>query len=83
MRAAKLELLDVRPIVHCARPGTALWDWPASFFDGYLDVLVERRLLENGDADTFARVLAERRSDDATFMLTPPVIAIVARKPAR
>ena len=82
LREAGLELLDVRPIVHCARPGTALLDWPASFFDGYLDVLVERRLLERNDADTFARILAERRNDDATFMLTPPVIAIVARKPA-
>jgi SAM-dependent methyltransferase len=78
--AEGLTITSLKPIVHCARPGTAVWEWPCSFFEGHVDVLVAKGLLSTGDAAAFQAALAERGETPGAFMLTPPVIAIVAEK---
>src|SRR5205807_2657319 len=35
------EVMDARPVLRVARPGTLLWQWPGSFFENYLPVLVK------------------------------------------
>lgn len=78
--AEGLTITSLKPIVHCARPGTALWEWPRSFFESYLDVLVGKGALSSADAATFQTALAEHASTPGAFMLTPPVMAMVAEK---
>jgi SAM-dependent methyltransferase len=63
-----------------ARPGTALWQWPRSFFRTYLPKLVEMGLVTTADAEEFERDFAERERDPGAFFLTPPVWGFVGRK---
>ena len=80
--AAGLEVRDIRPIVHCARPGTALWNWPKTFFfEGFLDRLVEGEFLTAAEADEFRAAYLKAEETPGAYLLTPPVITIVARKP--
>ncbi|MEM6954062.1 MAG: methyltransferase domain-containing protein [Myxococcota bacterium] len=79
---AGLEVIDVRPVVHCARPGTALWNWPKSFFfEGFLDQLVEGEFLTAAGADEFRAAYLKTEKTPGAYLLTPPVITVVARKP--
>ncbi|MEM9068164.1 MAG: methyltransferase domain-containing protein [Myxococcota bacterium] len=81
LQEAGLRLRAVRPFVHCARPGTPLWNWPLTFFATYLDVLVSREYLSADDADAFRAAVAERANNPGAFLMTPPVLGIVAEKP--
>ncbi|MEM9188419.1 MAG: methyltransferase domain-containing protein [Myxococcota bacterium] len=81
MAAAGLEVSDIRPEVHCGRPGTALWNWPKSFFETFLSELVGQSLLSEADAETFRNDWRSRETEPGAYVLTPPVMAIVGRKP--
>lgn len=78
--AEGLTITSLKPIVHCARPGTALWEWPRTFFEGYIDVLVGKGTLGAADAEAFQAALSAHASTPGAFMLTPPVMAMVAQK---
>ncbi|MFK7999878.1 MAG: methyltransferase domain-containing protein [Polyangiales bacterium] len=78
--AEGLTITSLKPIVHCARPGTALWEWPRTFFESYIDVLVGKGALSSADAEMFQSALREHAATPGAFMLTPPVMAIVAQK---
>lgn len=78
--AEGLTVTSLKPIVHCARPGTALWEWPRTFFESYLEVIVGKGSLSSTDADAFQSALAAHAGTPGAFMLTPPVMAIVAQK---
>ncbi len=78
---AGLEVERIDPIVHCARAGTPMWHWPTTFFATYLDVLVERGYLQSGEADEVRAAFESRAKNPNAFILTPPVLAIVARRP--
>ena len=77
-----LETLDVRPIVRLARPGSALWQWPPTFFDNYLPVLVQHGHLMQADADAFNREWAARTNDPSAFFSTPPMAEVMAVRKA-
>lgn len=77
---AGLTIEDIRPIVHCARPGDPMWHWPTSFFATYLNVLVARGHLSADEAAAIREALDTHQSNPNAFLLTPPVLAIIARK---
>jgi ubiquinone/menaquinone biosynthesis C-methylase UbiE len=80
MRACGLEVRSVQPIVRSARPGSALWQWPETFFLGYLPTLLEMELISEGEADGFRRAWAERSADPSAFLFTPPMVEVIGEK---
>lgn len=81
MQEAGLEVREVRPLVRLARPGSALWEWPRTFFANYLPGLVARGELAPRDAEAFAEVYAERTASPGSFLLTPPMVEVVGVRP--
>jgi ubiquinone/menaquinone biosynthesis C-methylase UbiE len=70
----------IDPVVRLARPGSALWLWPETFFSGYLITLREMELITAGEALEFQEAWRERSSDDSSFLLTPPMVSVIAKK---
>ena len=74
------EIRDARPIVRCARPGSALWDWPGSFFRNYLPTLVANGYLTPADQADFEKEWAEHSANPNAVFCTPIVMDIIAVK---
>ena len=77
MREAGLAVRSVRPIVRVARPGSALWEWPATFFANYLPTLVQAGTLAEDERLAFVRAWDERSRSPDAFLLTPPMVEVV------
>ena len=82
MRRAGLEVRSVRPLVRVGRPGSALWVWPATFFANSLPDLVEMGEITDEERRAFAREWDERSRSPDAFFLSPPMVEVVAFKPA-
>lgn len=76
-----LEVREIQPNLRTARPGDALWQWPATFFHIYAPRLVEMGYLSTADQAEFERDWAQRSNDPATFFVTPPVFDVIGIKP--
>lgn len=77
MHRAGLEVRSIRPLVRVARPGSALWEWPATFFANYLPFLVAAGEIGEEDRTAFERDWAERSRSPGAFLLTPPMIELI------
>lgn len=77
MRRAGLEVRSVRPIVRVARPGSALWEWPATFFANYLPSLVQMGELTENHARAFTRDWGERSRSPDAFLTSPPMVEVI------
>ena len=82
MRGAGLEVRTLRPLVRLARPGSALWEWPGSFFAGYTASLVKMGEITDEERLAFAREWEERSRSPDAFLLTPPMVEVIGFKPA-
>ena len=71
---------EVRPLVRIAKPATALWEWPTTFFRNFLPVLRRAELITSEDEAAFARDWAERSRNPAARFFSPPMVEIVATK---
>jgi len=71
---------DAIPRVFCARPGDALWQWPASFIDIHLRHQLELGRIDQAWADGVRIEFAEAEQKSATLLITPMVLEIVAEK---
>ena len=74
------EVREVKAHLRVARPGSALWQWPTTFFLGYLPTLVQLGLITTADQTEFEREWKQRTNDPSTFFVTPPVYDIIAIK---
>ncbi len=81
LQSAGLRVREVRPISRSARPGSALWEWPGTFFAIFVPKLVEMGLLTPSQHDEWSREWAARSADPASFFITPLVCDIIAEKP--
>jgi SAM-dependent methyltransferase len=80
MREAGLEVHSIRPVVRVARPGSALWEWPATFFANYLPGLVRAGAITEDERGAFSREWDERARTPGAFFLTPPMVEVVGRR---
>lgn len=80
MDACGMDLVSIEPIVRIGRPGTALWEWPATFFENYIPVLIEKGLLTEDDQHEFRAMWRERSANPSAFFTTPVLAALVGRK---
>lgn len=75
MAAAGLEVREIRPLVRVGRPGTALWEWPRTFFQVFLPTLVAEGTLSAGEHAAFRNAF-----DAATFFTSPPMVEVIGVK---
>jgi SAM-dependent methyltransferase len=74
-----LEILAVRPLVHVVRKGDPIWDWPASFMASGAMRLAELGYIDGAEAARLAGALDRR--PEGSWMTTPMVLEIIARRP--
>ncbi len=82
MTAAGLEVDAIRPLQRIARPGDPLWEWPTSFFNNFIPMLVEQGLVTREDWHALRDEWEERTRDPNAMFWTPSMVEIIARKPA-
>ena len=75
-----MEVRDVRGIARVAFPGSALWNWPTTFFRNFVPTLVEAGLLRQEDHRAFQEEWERRSTDPHAFFTSPPVYDIIAVK---
>lgn len=80
MAGCGLEVREINPLIRIARPGTALWKWPETFFKNYLPALLEMGLINETEKETFERKWEERSKDKGAFFCTPPMIEVIGIK---
>jgi SAM-dependent methyltransferase len=76
-----LALVHIQPHLLAARPGTLLWEWPASFFRNFVPQLEAKGLLAPGDARAFEADWQRACDDPSTVLYTPPLVDLIARRP--
>lgn len=77
---AGLEVREITPQLRIARPQTAVWQWPTTFFANFVPMLVEQGFLAHADLETFKAEWQRRSSDPATFFFAPPAFDVVGVK---
>ena len=80
LRRAGFEVREIAPLVRLARPGSALWDWPDTFFDIYLPSLVKTGFITAMDERRFRGEWAKRSRNPDAFFTSPPMVEIIAVK---
>jgi SAM-dependent methyltransferase len=80
MERCGLEVTHVRPISRVGRPGTAVWNWPRTFFDNFLPGLVEAGRLSAEQLAEFDARWAEWEKLPGAFFVSPPMVEIVGVK---
>ena len=78
--SAGFEIEHIQPIVRVARPSSALWNWPSSFFRNYLPTLVSLGLITEQERDAFVHAWEERSRDPSAYLITPTMVGIVGVK---
>lgn len=71
---------EMQPEIHAARPRDAIWQWPVTWLEEAPDRLVELGFLSAEDAADFRAFIARRNADPDSFMMTPCVLTVRARK---
>lgn len=75
---AGLEIVEMRPLVHVARKGDEVWQWPASFMASGAGRLAELGYIRPEEAARLATALDRR--PEGSWMTTPLVLEVIARK---
>ncbi len=75
-----LAVRSIVPRIFCLSPGDYMWQWPAQFIQVHLLRLQELGKIDSGFADKVRSDLAAAEKENASFMLTPLVLEIVAEK---
>ncbi len=77
MHAAGLEVRSVNPLVRVGRPGSALWEWPRTFFQIFLPTLVADGWLSAAEHAEFWADYDMRSADPAAFFMSPPMVEVI------
>jgi SAM-dependent methyltransferase len=80
LEAAGLRVTHVEPVARMARPDSALWSWPDTFYRNYVPKIVERRLLSAADGRAFFEEWERRSGDPRSWWLAPCVVDVIAVK---
>lgn len=78
LEEAGLEIVEIRPLIHAARKGDFVWQWPASFMASGAKRLAELGYVEAEEAERMATALD--RLPEGSWMTTPLVLEVIARK---
>jgi SAM-dependent methyltransferase len=70
----------IAPLVFAVQPNDFMWQWPAGFIEIHLRRELELGRIEKAWADSVLRELREAEASPSSFMITPLVLEIIARK---
>ena len=82
LHSAGFDRVELRPIVRIATPTDALWRWPETWLRGFLPTIIEHGHITPEGADAWSREWAANTKDPAGFFMTPPMLDVVATRPA-
>lgn len=82
VEAEGLEIVSAELVTRYATPRDPLWRWPTSFFPQFMGQLAQEGFLEPHEADAFLGAFRRSEADPDGLFLAPPMLALVARKPA-
>ena len=74
------KILSILPRIFCITPNDYMWQWPAQFIQVHLPRLQELGRIDRVFADKVRAELSAAEKEQASFMLTPLVLEIVAEK---
>ncbi len=77
---AGLTVEHLHPLCFAARPDSRYWRWFTGFCQVFAPKLVEHGLVEVGFLERLHDALAAHANDPAAFLLTPPVLEMIARR---
>jgi SAM-dependent methyltransferase len=80
MRDAGLDIVDIRPVVRVGRPGSAIWDWPRTFFENFLPTLVESASLTEQEVASFWSDYESRSANPVAYFMSPPMVQLIGEK---
>jgi len=80
LEALGFDLRQVRPIAEVARPGDFLWQWPKAFVESGVQRLVDLGRIDAAQAQSWRQAFTDAEATPGTFLLTPTVLEIIARK---
>jgi ubiquinone/menaquinone biosynthesis C-methylase UbiE len=63
------------------RPGSTMWNWPASFWAVFVPKLVEMGYITEAQRGAFFEAWAQLSKNPAAFMHLPPMYEMIATKP--
>jgi ubiquinone/menaquinone biosynthesis C-methylase UbiE len=75
-----MEIVHVQSLTKVGRPGELAWQWPGTFLDIYGAKLIEMGLLTKEQHEAFFEEWVELEAMDSSFVITPLMMEIVARK---
>jgi ubiquinone/menaquinone biosynthesis C-methylase UbiE len=75
-----MEIVHVNSLTKVGRPGELAWQWPGTFLDIYGAKLIEMGLLTEEQHSAFFEEWAELEAMDHSFVVTPLMMEIMARK---
>jgi ubiquinone/menaquinone biosynthesis C-methylase UbiE len=79
---AGLELDHIARVeIGTARPGSTMWNWPASFWPVFIPRLEELGYITAGQHRAFIDIWKTYSEDPAAYMHLPPVYEMIATKP--
>ena len=82
LHEAGFRVRRLTPLVFAVRPNDLMWQWPATFIDIHLRRQAEEGRVEPAWADSVRAELRAAEAAPASYMITPLVLEIVARKAA-
>ena len=77
-----LQVQDIHPMIRIGRPGSLEWQWIETIVFNFLPTMIELGVLSAEDREAFEGEWAARSKDPYSFFCSPPVIDIIATKPA-
>ncbi len=80
MSSCGLEVTHIEPIIRIARPGSALWKWPETFFISYMPTLVEMGLITEEDREEFIFDWRKRSQNPNAVFTTPVNVEVIGIK---
>lgn len=80
LEAAGCRIECVETICDVVSPANFAWHWPAGFFEGGLDRLLELRRVGAAEAEAVRRDFAAALANPSTRVVTPMVLEIIARR---
>lgn len=80
MERAGMRVRHIEPIVEAVRPGTALWQWPMTFFRIFLPKIVAAGNMSEADMNAIIAELEALELEPGAFFWIPPMLGIVAEK---
>ncbi len=80
LKELDFDVVGLEAISEVARPADFMWQWPKAFFTVGLERLVELGRVEAARAQAMRAAFDGAEHTPGTFMITPTVLEIVARK---